>query len=135
MQEIYLDPCSALCAHTDDQQTVRAKMECRTERIVLAHGAIAKIRPAELHRREEQRNGRARHQMLRCELGAPAQTLRTIPVCDPLDRVVKDHGMPTRIAGRAQGERAQMTARDVPANATAINMHVEQLTQRCIVEE
>jgi len=101
-------------------------MERRTERIVLAPGAIAqKYSTPSFTGGKSNGMAAARHQMLQCEPRAPPQALRTIPVCDPLHRVVKDRGMPTHIAGRAQGERAQMTALDVPANATAIHMHVE----------
>ncbi len=110
-------------------------MNGRTQRIQLAHRAVAEEFLAEFHRREQQRDGGARHQMIERQLGSPSQTLHPCPLRNRFDTVIERNRLARSVARRAQRERIQMAAGDAPADSGAIDMNSQQLPQRTVVEK
>jgi hypothetical protein len=125
---------TAARAHTDYQQPIGAKMDGRAQRIQLAHGAIAEVLIAQTHGWKQHRNRRARHQMVQSHLGTTPEPLNPRPIFDWLDAVVKGNRMTTCIASGTQREGPKVAACDTATYTTAVDVHVQERTERRIIE-
>ena len=98
--------------HAHHQQTVRAQVQRRTQRRVLAHGAVAEILVADTFGRKDQRHGHAGHQVRQCQLGATPDVLGAHPFGDVRARLEVRHRSRGGVAGGAQAQRVQVPTVD-----------------------
>ncbi len=121
-------------AHADDQQPIGAEMNRWAQRIHLPHGPITEVFLAQAHRREQQRDGDARHQVIQRQRSSTPHALRPCPVLNRILGVVEGDIEPGDIARRTEGQRAQMAALDARSNAAPVHALLDQFPQRRVVE-
>ncbi len=88
----------------------------------------------ELHRRKQQGNRNARHEVIERKQRAPPHALEARPVVHTLPRIVKGDRLSGDIARGAKCERTQVPALDARANARPVHVLRQQLAQRRVIQ-
>ncbi len=122
-------------AHTDDHKSAGAESHCWRQGCCLTHGAIAEVLTPDQHRREDQRCRDTRHDVIERDVRPHAEPTDASPGFELLETLVEGYGASRAISCRGDRDRIEKAAVDRIGDMAELDVALEQIAQRGIVQQ